>query len=206
MKTTEKYLAEIKEIRKMMEESSRFLTLSGLSGILVGVIALIGAYLVGRMIYSESAAVILLYGSVTPAAIIIAAVVLLLSLLTIVLLTSYRVKKSGKRFWNAGTRMMLVNLAIPLVTGGLLILILLFNGIYEIIIPGTLIFYGLALINAAKFTRQEIFYLGLFQNFLGIVAALLPALGLIIWAFGFGILHIVYGTLMYYRYERNTNP
>ncbi len=134
----------------MMEESSRFLTLSGLSGILVGVIALIGAYLVGRMIYSESAAVILLYGSVSPAAIIIAAVVLILSLLTIVLFTSYRVKKSGKRFWNAGTRMMLVNLAIPLVTGGLLILILLFNGIYEIIIPGTLIFYGLALINAVK--------------------------------------------------------
>ena len=190
----------------MMEESSRFLSLSGLSGILVGIIALIGAYMVSQIIYlePEALAAILLYGQFTTV-IIIAAIVLTLSLLTIVLLTYNRVKKSGKKFWNAGSRMMLLNLAIPLVSGGLLVLILIFNGIYEIIIPGTLIFYGLALINAAKFTRQEIFYLGLFQVLLGIVAALLPSFGLILWAFGFGVLHIIYGAFMYFRYEHKTN-
>ncbi len=100
---------------------------------------------------------------------------------------------------------MLLNLAIPLISGGVLILIFIFKGIYEIVAPGTLIFYGLALVNAAKFTRQEIFYMGLFQVSLGILAALLPELGLLFWALGFGVIHIIYGAVMYSRYEYKTN-
>jgi len=205
MKTTENYLAEIKEIRKMMEESSRFLSLSGLSGVLVGIYALLGAFLANSLIYANKIFGKLLGGNILFDLIIIAAIILSLSLLTVLLLTYRRTKKSGKKFWNAGSRLMLLHLAIPLITGGILILIFIFRGIYEIVAPGCLIFYGMALINAAKFTRQEIFYMGIIQVSLGILAALLPSLGLLFWALGFGVIHIIYGAVMYNRYERKTN-
>lgn len=206
MKTKDNYLEEIKEIRKMMEESSRFLSLSGLSGILVGLYALAGAFLAYKIVYSStfnymetpaSGIVNQLFG--------IAAMTLLLSLVTIIWLTRRRVRKAGKKFWNAGSKLMLVNLAIPIISGGVLIIVFVLRGIYEIVSPACLIFYGLALINAAKFTRQEIFYMGLFQIVLGLLAALFPRLGLFFWAIGFGAIHIIYGAVMYSRYEHQTN-
>jgi len=205
MKTTENYLAEIKEIRKMMEESSRFLSLSGLSGVLVGIYALLGAFMAESIIYTNKLFGWVLNKNILPDLLLLAAIVLVLSLVTVILLTWRKARKGDKKIWNPGSRLMLINLAIPLISGGILILIFLFNGIYEIAAPGSLIFYGLALINAAKFTRQEIFQLGIFQISLGILAALLPSLGLLFWALGFGAIHIIYGALMYFRYERKTN-
>jgi len=205
MKNTENYLAEIKEIRKMMEESSRFLSLSGLSGVLIGIYALIGAFVAYRMIYlSPSTNNIYTIESVLQLT-IFAVIILIVSLITVLLLTRRRAKKAGKRIWNPGSRLMLLNLAIPLFSGGFLILIFTFRGVYEIVSPGCLIFYGLALVNAAKFTRQEIYYMGLFQIVTGILAALFPSLGLLFWALGFGLIHIIYGTLMYVRYEHKSN-
>ncbi len=205
MKTTENYLAEIKEIRKMMEESSRFLSLSGLSGVLVGIYALIGAFATFRIIHSSSPAVSFFDSLIVPELIFWAAGILILSLATVILLTYRRAKKAGKKIWNPGSRLMLLNLAIPLVSGGILILIFVFRGNYEFVSPASLIFYGLALVNAAKFTRQEIFYMGLLEILLGILAALFPAFGLLFWALGFGLVHIIYGTVMYYRYEHKSN-
>lgn len=205
MKTTENYLAEIKEIRKMMEESSRFLSLSGLSGVLVGIYALLGAFMAESIIYTNKLFGWLLNDNILFDLLILAAIILGLSLLTVILLTYRKARKGGKNIWNTGSRLMLINLAIPLTSGGILILIFLFKGVYEIAAPGCLIFYGLALVNAAKFTRQEIFYMGLFQVSLGILAALLPSLGLVFWTLGFGLIHIIYGALMYFRYERTTN-
>lgn len=205
MKTTENYLAEIKEIRKMMEESSRFLSLSGLSGILVGIYALLGAFVAESLVFSNKLFGWLLGGNIVFDLMIIAAIILVLSLLTVILLTYRRAKKAGTKIWNPGSRLMLLNLAIPLITGGVFILTFVFNEIYEIAAPSCLIFYGLALINAAKFTRQEIFYMGLIQVSLGIMAGLFPSIGLLFWALGFGVIHIIYGTVMYFRYEYKSN-
>ena len=206
MKTTENYLAEIKEIRKMMEDSSRFLSLSGLSGVLIGIYALIGAavYYI-KMNTSQAIEYYSNSDGIISFMLLTAISVLVVSFITVVLLTYKRARKAGKKIWNPGSRLMLLNLAIPLISGGLLILIFIFKGVYEIVAPGCLLFYGLALVNAAKFTRQEIFYMGLFQILLGILAALLPSFGLIIWALGFGVLHIIYGVVMYFRYEHKSN-
>jgi hypothetical protein len=205
MKTTENYLAEIKEIRKMMEESSRFLSLSGLSGVLVGIYAILGAFLAESIIYTNQLFGWLLGDNMMFDLMIIAAITLVLSLLTVILLTYRKAKREGTKIWNPGSKLMMINLAIPLFTGGAFILIFVFKGTYEIAAPGCLIFYGLALINAAKFTRQEIFFMGLIQVSLGILAALFPSLGLLFWALGFGVIHIIYGTLMYFRYDRKSN-
>jgi VIT1/CCC1 family predicted Fe2+/Mn2+ transporter len=205
MKTKNSYLEEIKEIRKMMEESSRFLSLSGLSGILVGIYALVGAFVAYRMIYFPSSSGSQVIDKMVTQLTGFAIVIIIATLITVIILTSRRTKISGKKIWNPGSRLMLLNLAIPLITGGLFILIFISRGIYTIVAPSCLIFYGMALINAAKFTRQEIFYMGLLQVSLGILAALLPLLGLLFWALGFGVIHIIYGAVMYFRYERSTN-
>lgn len=203
MKTTENYLAEIKEIRKMMEQSSRFLSLSGLSGILTGIYALAGSLIVWRLVFfSQPEFVLAIFsGNLVYAVIAAAMAVLFLSVITTLVLTWRRAGRTEKTFWNRGSRLMLINLAIPFVSGGVFILIFTFRGMYEIVAAATLIFYGLALINAAKFSRQEIFYLGFLQIIFGLVAAFVPQFGLLMWALGFGVLHIIYGAVMYIRYE-----
>jgi len=204
MKTTENYLSEIKEIRKMMEESSRFLSLSGLSGILVGIYAIVGAIILFQLLNPGTGSGMYENKNISQS-ITIALIVLIISLVTIIVLTSRKTKKAGKKFWNAGSRLMMVNLAIPLITGGLLVFIFIYKEYFDLLLPVTLLFYGLALVNAAKFTRHEIFYLGIFEILLGIFAAIFTTFSLLIWAIGFGILHIIYGTLMYFRYEHNKN-
>ncbi|MDX9880430.1 MAG: hypothetical protein RBS73_00095 [Prolixibacteraceae bacterium] len=202
MKNPEAYLSEIKEIRQMMEQSSRFLSLSGLSGVLIGLYALIGAFVAYRMIYFHLSVITAL--SATAQVIVLSALILILSLVTVLWLTFLRAKKSGRKIWGPGPRAMCINLAVPLASGGVLILIFVFREIYSMVAPLCLIFYGLALVNAAKFTRQEIFYMGLLQIVFGTFAALFTEMGLLFWATGFGAIHIIYGTIMYLRYEQNT--
>ena len=203
MNDSEKLLTELKDIRKIMERSSRFLSLSGLSGILIGVYALIGAFITYRIVYIQFPSQIRqeLLNDVVIRISIIGASVLLLSLLTVFLLTIKQARKEQKPIWGPGSKLLLLNLSIPLITGGLLTTILVFRGYYGIVSPGFLIFYGLALVNAAKYTRPEIIGLGLIEIVLGLIAALVPDYGLYFWAFGFGILHILYG----FVYLRNEN-
>jgi hypothetical protein len=58
------------------------------------------------------------------------------------------------------------------------------------------------LINASKYTFNDIRYLGFCEIILGLGAAVYVGYGLYFWALGFGILHIIYGAMMYYKYER----
>ncbi len=186
-----------------MEQSSKFLSLSGISGVLVGVYALVGAYIAYRLLYipksfefrQEYA------NNVLSKLLILAVVILILSILTIVILTSIKAKQHGKRKMVKGTKWMLLHLFIPIIAGGVFILILLNRGVYEVASPGCLLFYGLALINAAKFTRTEIFYMGMCQIVIGLIAAFFPGYSLFLWAFGFGIIHIMYGLIMHFRYD-----
>ncbi|WP_430972120.1 hypothetical protein [Sunxiuqinia rutila] len=206
MKTTDHYLDEIKEIKKMMEQSTRFLSLSGLSGVLIGVYALIGSFMAYKMIYLPGP---LEYrkvyaNQITTELFLLAAGLLLVSLSTVVWLTFSKIRKTNQKFWSAGSRRLLINLAIPLITGGILILIFSYRGVYAVVAPFYLVFYGLALVNAAKYTRQEIFYMGLVEIGLGLLSALFPGIGLIFWALGFGLVHLIYGTVMHFRYDRKT--
>lgn len=211
MENHKEHLKDLSDIRSMMDRSSRFLSLSGLSGIFAGIYALIGAYYaytnkLYRFRNSEYA-----YYSITDYAgitqiyevVIVGAVVLALSLITGYLLTRRNSVKKGLPLWDKTAKRMLGNLAIPLVTGGIACLILLvqYSSVYSIA-PLTLVFYGLALVNASKYTLNDIRYLGICEIILGLIALLYPANGLLFWAIGFGVLHIVYGTVMYFKYER----
>ena len=201
---------QLHSIRSMMERSSKFISLSGLSGILAGVYALIGAGFAYQILYSGNEIsnadytgehglgyTINILGITQ--LFVIALAVLLSSLLTGIILTMRKAKRNGQHVWGSVSRQLLFNMAVPLVAGGLLMLILLSRGYYGIIAPSSLLFYGLALVNASNFTFNDVRYLGIGEILLGLLAALLPGYGLLFWAIGFGALHIVYGSIMYFK-------
>ena len=197
---------DLASIRSLMERSSKFISLSGLSGILAGVYALIGAIAAYCVMDHPS----LNYNNVTllqfihalPYLVWIAIVVLVVSVLTSVVLSYRKAKRNGQPIWGNTSKALLFHMAVPLLTGGILILIFLYNGYYGTAAPAMLVFYGLALIGAGNFTFTDIKYLGLCEIILGLIAAYLPGYGLAFWAIGFGVLHIVYGSVMYLKYDR----
>lgn len=208
MESEEKYIKDLTEIRSMMERSTKFLSLSGLSGIMAGIYALVGAYVAYRLFYVVDDSVIYntidrqeMKGEVLEL-LILALVVLIMAVGTAVMLSWRKAKNDGSKLWNPAARRLLINMAIPLVTGGVFVLILLLKGFFGIIAPATLIFYGLALVNASKFTFEEIRSLGIVQIILGLLAFYFIGYGLAFWAVGFGLMHIVYGIVMHLKYEK----
>ena len=206
MKEKDAY-AELSSIRNLMERSSKFISLSGMSGIMAGIFALTGAFLAYRIVYQTNGG--LQYRnyyindlSVLFELIAIAVVVLLMSIATGVLLTIREANKKGENFWNPVSRRLLTNFAIPLVAGGLFISILIYQGAFGIVASASLIFYGLALISASQYTFSDVKWLGLCEITLGLLAAAFPGYGIVFWSVGFGFLHIIYGTVMHFKYNR----
>lgn len=202
------YLKDISEIRSIMEKSSRFISLSGLTGVLAGIYALIGAFIANKLIYNSGT---VLYNDLLSQRqvsenltwlIVDLVVVFVLAVGTGVYFTTKKAKKHGVKTWDDSAKRVILNLMIPLVIGGLFVMVLYTRGFISLMAPATLIFYGLALINASKYTFRDIRYLGIIQAGLGLFACLNPGYGLLIWALGFGVMHIVYGAVMYFKYER----
>lgn len=204
MKEKQDYIQDIAEIRSMMERSSKFLSLSGWAGIMAGFYALAGAGIAYRYFSFETPSLTGTYG---PDAdrwplLLVAACVLVLAVGTAVWLSYRKAARSGQRLWSATARQLAGGMATPLVAGGLLCLVLVANGLMALVAPCTLIFYGLALCHAGRFTYPAIIALGYIQVALGLLAAALPQYGLLLWALGFGVFHIIYGIYIHNRYER----
>ena len=203
----------------MMERSSRFLSLSGLSGVFAGVVALLGVLAVyiykqefffGSNYYGDpNIQKFSLSGAELNDFIIflvlVAFVVFVLALTFGILFTTRNAKRKGLPYWDSATKRMLVNLFIPLVAGGIFCLALFYHHHIYLVAPATLVFYGLALINASKYTLNEVRYLGVSEIILGLTAMFFAGYSLIFWAVGFGVLHIIYGSTMYFRNERVNN-
>ena len=204
--TDKDYLKEITEIKTIMNRSSRFISLSGLSGILAGIYALIGAiaanFLLMNYQNSYSDLSILPISYIEYLLIGIASLVLVLSILTAFILSSRKAKRSGEKLWDSTSKRLLINFTIPLLTGGAFCIVLYQNGLIGLIAPSTLIFYGLACLNASKYTLGSIRYLGIINIIIGLIATQFIGYGLYFWALGFGVLHIIYGVLMYHKYDK----
>ncbi|HLP13800.1 MAG TPA: hypothetical protein VK177_17835 [Flavobacteriales bacterium] len=217
-------LVHLKEMRSIMERSNKFLSLSGLSGILCGTYALVAAGIAYYFLYvypslqdftlidqvdmegnrftEAYATVVAMYSNIEFYLILLGSVTLLLSIGTALLLSKRKAKKQDETLWNPSFKIMLTHLLIPLISGGLFGLICIYKGWLVVIAPITLIFYGLALVSAAKFTFGEILYLGVLQVLLGLTCMFFLGYSLFFWAFGFGVLHIIYGLVIHRKYER----
>lgn len=203
----EKYLDDLQEIRSIMERSTRFLSFSGKAGIAAGIFALIGAYVSYREIYFSDSIVYdsLLarnYSANVIKLLTIAIIVLVASLSAGVWFSWQKAKKAGEKLWTPSSKKLVTHALVPLIAGGLLILILLSRGYLGAVAGVSLIFYGLALFQAGNFTFSDVKYLGIIEILAGLAAVAKPGYGLYFWAFGFGVLHIVYGTIMHYKYDR----
>jgi hypothetical protein len=200
-------LATLQEIRSIMDRSSRFISLSGLSGIFAGLFALAGAGLVKwhlsehNIVYRDTYTISLNWDTIV-FLFTVAALVFVLAIGSALYFTYRKASKNRQRMWDSKSRRLLINLAIPLAVGGLFCAVLIYHGIIYLVAPAMLVFYGLALVNGSKYTLSDIRYLGISEVILGLFAAVFIGYGLLSWAIGFGVLHIVYGTLMYYKYER----
>ena len=196
----EKYIEDLKEIKDIMNRSSRFVALSGWSGICAGLIAIVGSYFAITRIFTNqdylSYQVIQLPNELILNLVFIAASTFLLALICGLYFTHREAKKHDQAIWDSHAKRLLMNLAIPLLTGGLVCSILLLKGLIGLVAPLSLIFYGLSLINASKYTLNEIRSLGLMEIILGILALSFIDAAMLFWVLGFGILHIVYGIYM----------
>jgi len=202
-------LETLQDIKRIMERSSRFISLSGWSGISAGICALIAAFVtasridcwkIGECLFSRLEG----YGSdsLRKELILIGATTFFVAFILAFLFTYYRSRKSNIPVWNSTVRRLMWSVMGPLIAGGIFLFRMIQLHQYELVAPGCLIFYGLSLINASKYTLGEIRYLGYGQVLLGLLNCWMIGYGLHFWALGFGVLHIIYGVVMWYKYER----
>lgn len=197
---------DLLHIRQMMERSSRFISLSGLSGVFAGLSALIGAVYVYFVFIREGISYFeekkYFYKPALVQELFLTGVaVLIVALLSGYFFTARKSKQQNLKIWDSTTKRLLINFSIPLVAGGIFCLALLQHHLLIFIAPVTLIFYGLALINAERYTLSDVKYLGFCELGLGLISLFFLGWGLLFWAIGFGILHIVYGLVMYKKYK-----
>lgn len=213
MDSSQQQLEALNDIRQMMKQSSRFISLSGLSGIFAGIYALIGAWLGHSILSIYFSALrlgepkIMAYNHLLVQGFFICAAVLGLSLATAFYFSSRRARAMGQKMFDHTALRLLINLAVPLAAGGAFCLAMLYHGDERalLVAPGMLIFYGLSLVNGSKYTLHDIRYLGYLEIILGVVCCFFPKFGLLFWALGFGALHVIYGTLMWFKYERRAD-
>lgn len=203
---SQQHQEDLSHIRSMMERSSRFISLSGLSGVFAGFFALAGSLYVYQLFarngiayfdglhktYSYELVIELIF---------IAVVILLLALSSGVFFTLRKSKKFDLPIWTSATKKMVLNLAMLLLVGGVFCIALLYHHLYAFLAPVTLLFYGLALVNAGKYTFSDIRYLGACEIVLGCISLFYLGFGLVFWAIGFGILHILYGLIVFKKYK-----
>ena len=203
-------LQDIKDIRKIMERSSRFISLSGLSGVAAGICALGGVFVANDILKTH-------YDAYTSGGffsgaefnrlkiklIILAIIVFAIAFIISFYLTWRKTKAMGQPIWNFTSKRLAWNMILPLISGAAFILGMLKYDAWMFVAPASLIFYGLALVNASKYTLTDIRYLGYCEIITGVVNMLFIGYGLWFWAIGFGLLHIIYGIIMWWKYERS---
>lgn len=209
----EKYLQDLSEIKNMMSRSSRFISLSGLAGVFAGCYAIIGA-VIAQMLLAENGSVyndtyeslstVTISSDLTLKLFLIAVSVLILAIGTAIFLTTRKARKNGQKIWDNTSKRLVINFFAPLAAGGVFCLVLLQYGLVGLIAPCMLIFYGLALIHASKYTFADLKSLGYANLVLGLIATQFMGYGIYFWAVGFGIFHIIYGIWMHNKYDRKS--
>lgn len=206
----EKHPADaILEIKSMMEKSSRFISLSGWSGVAAGLCATVAAFIVAgkagcwevneclfeRLSREEA-------NSLKRELYVVAAITFIAAFSSAFFFTWIRSKKTGVPVWGLVARRLMWSVTVPLVAGAIFLYRMVMLEQFDLVAPGCLVFYGLALVNASRHTLPEIRYLGYVEIVLGLVNCWFVGYGLYFWAVGFGLMHVLYGMMMWVKYER----
>ncbi len=201
-------LKDLSHIRSLMEKSTKFISISGLSGILAGVYTLLAVSFlcwklkIHGLIFGSSSHTVIYMDSAEPVRIMVitGGLLLLISVATGVYMALRKAEKAGQSAWNPASRILLVSVAAPLLTGGVIAVMSLIKGYYFVLAPCFLIFYGLALYSGSRVSFKELRLLGILQIVLGLLAYAYMPFGLLFFALGFGVLHILYGAVIIKKY------
>ena len=201
-----KAIEDIKTIRNYIESSNRYLSLSGMSGVLAGIYALAGGVMgywllptEGRSIFMDTA---LSNNSVLANYARIAGAVLLLSVITAFMYTRYKALSKNLPLWNKVASRMFFEMFMVLAPAGAVMCVLVSNGMIGWLVPLALIFYGISLVVGSRYGKSELFHLGAIEVSLGLINLFMPQFSLEFWCLGFGIMHIAYGWILYNKYDR----
>jgi hypothetical protein len=203
-------LEELREIRSIMDRSSKFVSLSGMSGVWAGLTACAGAFVAYLWLRRPEFSYI---GQPTVAApenfdnFTIKLMFLGLAVFTVAFsgafyFTYKKARRHSHTLLTNASKQLLLHLFYPLFAGGVFCVSFIYNGCGMFVGPACLTFYGLALISASRHTLSDIRYLGMLEVALGCCSLFLPGFGLYFWAFGFGVLHILYGAMMWNKYDK----
>ncbi len=220
MNQEQQSLAALQDIKNMMNRSSRFISLSGLSGVAAGCCALVGAWFAFGIVQRNGglahtyetkepvdltgSGLQLLQSFMGYSLFWIAVFTFLAAFVSSFFFTWWRSRKQGIPVWGTMARKLTWSVLLPMAVGGIFLLKLIEAGAFGLIAPGSLLFYGLALVNGSRYTVGEIRFLGYAVLLLGVISCWFPGYGLYFWAAGFGVLHIIYGIVMWNKYERTS--
>ena len=206
MEKHEEQLAAIQEMRNLMDRASRFRSISGLSAMVAGLLAILCVVFVSQLTdvqLTESASFERMLGTKFATQVQLSFLVLLLiSICFGIYLAARKAQAAGQAAWDSVAKRLALHLAIPLVTGGVFSMLLAQLGLLGLIPASTLLFYGLALVNASHYTLDAVRLLGLVEIGLGLLATAIVPFGLVFWLTGFGLMHVGFGLYIYLKYER----
>lgn len=206
MENHEEQLAAIQEMRNLMDHATRFKSISGLSGMIAGILSLISLYIVylrTGISPFEVEALDRIWHSSNQIQISCIFIGLLIACLGLGLYMAGRnARQAGKSAWDGSAKRLAFSLLIPVLTGGVFSVLLIQLGLVALLAPVTLLFYGMGLLSASKYTLEAVRTVGLILIGLGLFATGFLSYGLVIWALGFGLVHILYGFIIYVKYER----
>ena len=202
-------------IKDLMEKSSKFSNVSGIAVLFTGFLALIGATFIYFDIGFSVSEVHISYNQLISQngkpdvlniklklLISIAALILATSLITLYITARNKSGNEGIPLFNSSFSRTLKSLFIPLFSGGVFCVFLLYHQMFGLVAPATLIFYGLGLISCSKYSYYELEFLGYFELVLGFIASYFMGTGLLFWIIGFGIAHILFGYYIHVKYDK----
>ncbi len=186
----------------MMERSSRFISLSGWSGVSAGCCALIGATFAYPIVAKRHELEVYYSNSETNTLLLIAACTFVAAFASAFFFTYIKSKKSNIPIWSNTSKRLLWSVFVPMAVGGAFLLRMIGLGIFGLVAPGCLLFYGIALVAGSRQTLTEIKYLGYAEIIVGFFSLWKIGYGFYFWVIGFGIFHIIYGIWMWKKYEK----
>ncbi|MBQ1408707.1 MAG: hypothetical protein IIY87_03000 [Bacteroidales bacterium] len=199
-------LRDIKDIRSMMERSSRFLSISGWGVAAVGIIAIVAAWIAYK-VFSDGTLfgyTHYLWAYKTKVAVVGSLILVVFCGMIVFFSSVIMARRRGVKFvFDKTMRRTVLNFSIPLLAGGILCLALVLEGHYGLTSSIMLIFYGLALINCHHFSHPVLGTLGYLELLLGLVDCFTVTHALLLWAVGFGLLHLIFGIYLIVINKRN---
>jgi len=180
--------ADLRFIRDTMERSAAFTAVSGVGYILLGLTAIVAAWLAARQASSFA------WLQVWLAEGILAVVIGLLS-------CTWKANRRGLPLFSGPARKVALGLAPPLVAGAFLTLLMLRAGLQSALPSAWLLLYGAGIITGGAFSVAILPVMGVCFMLLGALAVLAPAAwGNWFLAAGFGGFHIIFGFLIARRH------